>query len=131
MPLIEIAKKLDISSKVVQYRLKKLQKLGVIQGFRVNINYSKLGYQQFKVNIDLKEYDKIDQLISYVKNNPNLIYLDQSAGFADLELEFHYKTLQEMHETIKDLIIKFPGAIKNYNFFNYTKLNKTLYMPKK
>ena len=131
MPLTEIAKKLNTTSTVVKYRIRKLQNLGVIQGYRTNINYSKLGYQQFKVNIDLKEYDKIDQIISYIKNEPNLVYIDRSAGFSDLELEFHLKSLNEMHDILRDLIVKFPGTIKNYKFFNYTDINKMQYMPEK
>ncbi|EMR74408.1 transcriptional regulator [Thermoplasmatales archaeon SCGC AB-539-N05] len=129
MPITEIAKKLKTTSTVVNYRIKKLQKLEIIQGFRTNINYSKLGYQQFKVNIHLKDYSKIDQILNYILQNPNLIYIDRSAGFADLELEFHFKTLEEMHNIIKDIIVKFPGIIKNYTFFNYTKINKIQYMP--
>jgi len=129
IPLTEIAKKINTTSTVVKYRIKKLQNLGIIQGYRTNINYSKLGYQQFKVNMALKKYDKIEHIINYIKNEPNLIYIDRSAGFSDLELEFHLENLNEMHKILKELIVRFPGVIKNYKFFNYTDINKMQYMP--
>jgi len=127
--ITKIAANLKTTTTVVKYRINKLKKLGVIQGFRTNIDYSKLGYQQFKVNLYLKEYEKIDQITNYVKLNPNLIYLDVTVGYADLEVEFHLKSLDEMHKIVQDLIVKFPGSIKNYKFFNYRKVHKMQYMP--
>jgi len=129
IPITEIAKKLSTTTTVVKYRIKKLLDLGVIQGFRTNIDFSKLGYQQFKVNMYLKKYEKINQIINYIKHNPHLIYIDKSAGYADLELEFHLKSLEEIHRIAQDLIVKFPGVTKNYKFFNYTKVHKMHYMP--
>jgi len=128
-PITEIAQKTDTTSTVVNYRIKKLEKLNIIQGYRTSINYSILGYQHFKVNIYSKKYDNIDLIINYIKSHPNLIYIDRTAGYADLELEFHLKKLDELHEIMKDLIVKFPGEIKNYGFFNYSKINKMQYMP--
>ena len=129
MPITEIAKSLNSTVTVVNYRIKKLIKLGVIQGFRTSIDFSKLGYQYFKVDIELKDYKKIDQITNYIKQNPHLIYIDKSAGHSDLEIEFHVKSLEHLHQIIEDLIIKFPGVIKNYKFFNFSKVHKMHYMP--
>jgi len=46
IPLTEIAKKLNSSATMINYRIKKLIKIGVIQGFRTNIDFSKFDLQQ-------------------------------------------------------------------------------------
>lgn len=129
IPITEVAKKLNLTVTVINYRIKKLIKLGVIQGFRTNIDISKLGYQYFKVDIDLKDYKQIEEIINYIKFNPHLIYIDKSAGLADLELEFHVESLNKLHEIMEDLTIKFSKAIKNYKYFNMSKVHKMHYMP--
>ena len=47
-------------------------------------------------------------IIDYIKKNPHLIIIDESAGVADLELEFHLKNLNDLHHIMEDINIKFP-----------------------
>ena len=61
LPTMEIANKLNSTVDTINNRIKNLIKLDVIQAFRVSINYSKLGFQFFKVNIDLTDYNEISQ----------------------------------------------------------------------
>jgi len=129
IPTTEISKKLHVSTTVVKYRIKKLIKAGVIQGFRTNIDFEKLGYQFFKVDIDFKDYKKREAIVNYIKSNPYLIYIDKSAGHADLEIEFHLEGLNHLHQLMEDLNNKFPDAIKNYKYFNFTKVYKMQFMP--
>ena len=129
IPLTELANDLNSTVTKVNYRIKKLQKSGVIQGFRADIDFSKLGYQFFKADIFLKDYRQRQNIINYVKTNPALIRIDQSVGVSDLELEFHVKTLQDFHEIMQDIINKYPEAIKNYKYVYASKLHKMNYMP--
>ncbi len=129
MPVTEIAQKLNATAMIVNYRVKKLINLKVIQGFRTNIDISKLNYQHFKVDIYLEDYKKIDLLIGYLKYNANLIYIDKSVGISDLELEFHFQTLENLQKTMNDLMNKFPNTIKNYKYFLIPTVHKLHYMP--
>ncbi len=129
IPVTEIAKKANTTAAIATYRIKKLIKSGVIQGFRTNIDIYNLNLQHFKVDIYLKDYKKIKEITNYIKLNPHLIYIDKSAGISDLELEFHLQNLEELHKIMKDLIIKFPNSIKNYKHFIIPKTHKVNYMP--
>lgn len=129
MSVKDIADRLDTTVAVVNYRLKKLIKTGVIQGFRADIDYAKLGYQFFKADIDLKDYKQRGKIINYAKTNPHLIRIDKSVGISDLELEYHVKSLEEFHEIMKDLINQFPDAIKKYRYVYASRLHKMNYMP--
>jgi Lrp/AsnC family transcriptional regulator for asnA, asnC and gidA len=129
MPVTEIARFLDTTPTVVNYRINKLIKADVIQGFRVNLDISKLGYKWFKVDIDLRDYTKRDHIISYMKANPHLIIVDESAGVTDLEFEFHLKNLSQLHEIMEDINIKFPNVVKNYKYIYAVDVYKMHYMP--
>jgi len=129
IPVTEIANRLNTTPTVVNYRIKKLMKKDIIQGFRVNLNISKLGYKWVKVDIDLSDYTKRKYIIKYIKLNPHLIIVDESAGVADLEFEFHLKNLNQLHEIMKDVNVKFPNVIKNYKYIYATDVYKMHYMP--
>jgi DNA-binding Lrp family transcriptional regulator len=129
MPVKEIAEKLDTTVAIVNYRIKKLIKEGIIQGFRTDVDFTKLGYQFFKADIDLKDYKQRGKIINYIKTNPHLIRIDKSVGISDLELEYHVHSLEEFHGVMKDLVNKFPDVIKKYKYVYASKLHKMNYMP--
>ncbi|MBN1861108.1 MAG: Lrp/AsnC family transcriptional regulator [Candidatus Thermoplasmatota archaeon] len=129
MPVKEIATRLDTTVSIVNYRIKKLIKEGVIQGFRTDVDFTKLGYQFFKADIDLKDYKQRGKIINYIKTNPHLIRIDKSVGISDLELEYHVHSLEEFHGIMKDLVNKFPDVIKKYKYVYASKLHKMNYMP--
>ncbi len=129
MPITEIARKLNKSIDVVKYRLKKLLKLDVIQGFRANINTAKLGYQYFKVDIYLREYKQRKEIINYIKFNPHLMCINSTTGLSDLELEFHLENLPHLNHIMQDITNKFPNAVRNYKYSNAQKIHKLVWMP--
>lgn len=126
---IKIAKELGITSKTIQKRIKRLKNLNVILGYRIQIDYSKLDYVYYKLDIDLNDYSKRKSLISYIKYNPHLIFVDKTTGMADVELEFYVKNLQHILEIINDIIDSFPNLVKKYHYFYIQKIYKAQYMP--
>ena len=106
-------------------------KNGIIQGFRTNMNYLQLGYQNFKVDIHLKEYKDIDKITQYITINPHLFYINKTAGHADLEIELYVKTINHVHKIMEDLTTKFPGKVKYYNTYNILNFIKRQFMPEK
>jgi Lrp/AsnC family transcriptional regulator for asnA, asnC and gidA len=126
---IEIANKINSTVDTINTRIKKLTKLDVIQAYRVSIDYSKLGYQFFKVNIDLNNYNDRERMIGYIRQNPHLTMIDKSIGYHDLELDFWLKNLNQFHRIMDDLTIRFPGVIKNFNYVHNPYKHKMLYIP--
>jgi DNA-binding Lrp family transcriptional regulator len=125
IPTIEIAKKLNLTTKTINERIRKLIKSGIILGFKVEIDWNRLGYQCFKIDFYLREYGKINQIIKYIEMNPNLVYVDYTVGYADLELEFYLNNITQLHQIVEDLFIKFPKVIRNYTYFTTIKEHKS------
>ena len=121
---IELANELKLSSITVNNRIKKLKQVGLLLGFTTKIDWKKLGYQMFKIDFFLKEYSKKNSIIKYVENNPHLLAVDHTLGYADLELEIFLKNVDELREFVEDISIKFPKTIKNYTYFMVMKNHK-------
>ncbi len=128
-PLIELSEKLDCSSQTVNYRINNLMKSGVIRGFRVNLDLPKLGLQQFKVDIYLKDHKLKKPVFDYLKDKPYLEYMNLAIGWADLEPEFVVKNFDELLKILDEINSKFSGAIKKQSFFIMEKLYKLRCMP--
>jgi DNA-binding Lrp family transcriptional regulator len=129
IPLVDLARELHCSTQMVTIRLKTLIKKGVIQGFRVGIDISKLELKPFKVDIYLKEHTQRKAIMEYIKYNPNLVFIGTSAGVSDLELEPDLKDSDMIHSMLEDINMKFPKAIRKYEYFSIQQVHKFRWMP--
>lgn len=130
MPTSEIGKKIKSPPTTIANRIKKLIELGVIEGFKTNIDYTKLGYTWYKVDIELKEYNRLQQIVNYLERNPQFAGIDVTIGHVDLEIQFYLKDINHLHEIMEDLSTKFKNAIKSYKHITVIKTHKYEYMPK-
>lgn len=131
IPIGELSQHLKISFNAVKQRIKRLMKLGIILGFRVDINYKKLGYEFYKADIELTDYGSRSRIIQYVKQNPHLIRIDKSIGVSDLELEFHVSDHKQFQTIIADLHKNFKETIKNYKYLTAKDVYTMNYFPLK
>ena len=130
LPVIDIAKKCQLTDSAVNYRIKKMKEKGIILGFRTELDLNKIGYQIIRIYIVLKEYKLRDQIINYIKNNPNLKYIDTTVGECHLELEFHLVNITQLYEIMESIIRKFPMFIRYYNYIFITNIFKYHHFPK-
>ena len=128
--ITEMAEELKVSSITLASRIKKLEAKKVITGYRINVDYLKLGLQLFNVHFNLRNYDKVHQILSYVVRNPYLISASEVIDHCDLSLNYHRKNFNELHVIIKDIYNKFPNDIKNHMTFSYPEIYKQNYNPK-
>jgi len=130
IPLMDMVKKLNLSSNVIRYRMKKLRKLDVIQSYRTNIDISKLGYRSIKADLFLSNYHDRNNIIKYLRNNPYIVCIMISFGYSHLELELNVENMNHFYKIMQDLIDTFPGSINHYQYFGILKAHKLCWMPK-
>jgi Lrp/AsnC family transcriptional regulator for asnA, asnC and gidA len=121
MPTTEIAKKLDTTPFIIKNKIKRLIKEIVIKGFTLDIDFTKLGYYFFHVDIRLKRYDGLNEVIEYVKKNPYLYHIENNAGISDISLQFYLKDSNQLHDILEDISNKIPNTIKSYKYHRITK----------
>jgi len=129
MPLVDLAKKLNCSSQSVNYRIKNLIKKGIIAGFRVDIDFPKMGLHSYKLDIYLKEHKKRKEIIRYLEKKPSFVCLNVAVGWCDIECEFILENLDELSNIMSEINSKFPGAIKKQAFWVTEKVHKDRSLP--
>jgi DNA-binding Lrp family transcriptional regulator len=128
-PLINLADKLGCSAQSVNYKIKNLVNTGVIKGFRVNLDITKLDLHLYKVDIYLKDHKLKKPIFNYLKQKPYLEYMNLAIGWADLEPEFIVRNFDELHKILGEIDVKFSGAIKKQTVFISEKVHKLRCLP--
>jgi len=129
IPLIDLAEKLGCSSQSVAYRIKNLVNTGVIKGFRVALDLSKLDLHHYKVDIYLKDHKLKKPILKYLESKSYVEYMNLAIGWADLEPEFVVKDTDELIQTLDEINVKYSGTIKKQSFFINEKVYKLRCMP--
>ena len=129
MPSVEIAKRINTSSTTVINRITKLVKSGVIQRYSITIDTNKLGFKAFIVNLSLRNYDKKNQIISHLSNNPFIWEIHKAIGGCDLEITLFTANFEHFHKLMEDLRNKFPEDITNYDYLYVTNVYKSNFLP--
>ena len=101
----KVAKKLRHSREVLDYRMKKLQKDGIVTGFQARINLSNFIYGGYifliqSSALDIKSEEKI---IQKLKSNNKIQYIGKIGGEYDFIIGFTVKKLGELSETIDEI----------------------------
>lgn len=128
-PTSEIAKKVGSSAVTISKKIKKMEDSGVIQGYRTNIDFPKIGYRWHKIDIDLRNFDELKKIITFLSKNPYFVAIDKTLGYKDLEIEFFLKDTQHLHQVMDNLLAEFPNSIKDCSVIRVLKTHKYEYLP--
>jgi len=130
IPTAQLAKELNTTVTTVHNRIKRLEEKNLFMKFWTNIEWTKIGYRQFDIEINLKDYGKKNEIINYIRNNQHVLFIMHSIGRGvDLDFEFILRDITHLQEIITDLSDKFPESIKNFRYFSTDKIYKWNHFP--
>ncbi len=114
-PAAQIAKKIALSTEVVNYRLKNLISRGVIRRNYTVIDFSRLGYTIYRILLQLENISEKDEekIINHLKNIPNARWVGVGSGAWDILVTIQAKTVAEFNEIIMGILNKFGANIRN------------------
>ncbi len=121
---VSLASKLNLSPLTVKECLRRLRGKEVIKGFRVRLDLSILGYAVYKMNFQVSDLLARGRMLAYALERPNVIFVDESIGFADLEVSVACKSHLEFRAFLDEFLGKFSKNISDYNYFIYLKVHK-------
>lgn len=124
-----IASKTNLSSMTVIYRIKHLEKKNIILGYRANIDFSKIGYEYYKVDLNLQDTKIIKELIPYCRMHPHIVSINSTIGGPDFEFDMEVESFEQFLSVIEQLKKHFPKAIRDYKYFKLQKYHKIVYLP--
>lgn len=109
-----IFKTIVIFYNTIKERVKKMEKKGIIQGYRTWINTFKLGYKYYKVMISTHsfnpEFEK--EIYNFCLNEPNTIYFIRCIGEWNFEIDGEFKDDEEFRAMLRRLRNTFTTKIK-------------------
>jgi len=122
-PIIEIAKKLQISSSLVISRIKKLQQSKVIQNYYIGLNLEKIKKEFCKSFIYLRDYTETDRkkLENYCLGHTNVTAVTNLIGPWEMELEMEVENFDEFHRMMNEIKEKFKHIVRSYEAVVITK----------
>jgi Lrp/AsnC family transcriptional regulator for asnA, asnC and gidA len=80
-PYTDIAKELFVSSGTVHVRMKKMEEMGIIRGFNLQLNYHKLGFDVTAfLGIYLSKSSKYDVVVKAFESIPEIVDVHYTTG---------------------------------------------------
>lgn len=115
IPLAELARKVKVSIETVRGRIKKLEEKQVILGYRIAVDFNKLGLEFFKAIVYFRTLSTRDEraLFEWIRQHPNALYYIRSLAPWDAEFEFAVENYQQFNAIINNLRKQFPHVIRN------------------
>lgn len=106
--LKQVARKLRTSKEVVAYRMKQLEKAGVLNCTAI-YNSLKLGLQYYMIYLKFAHMteEKRKELMEFVKSRKNFSWLSTSEGSFDLMIGAHFPSLAEFEKYKDELFSRF------------------------
>ena len=131
LSIIELARQLNITPKTAASKIKNLEKRGIISGYSIILNVEKLGYQYYKLHIDLQ--NTTPQLLrkwnQFLLMHPYVAYRDYVIGGNSTEIEIQLPGEKELREFIDEMKREFSPIIRQHEVLYFYKEHKLLSMP--
>lgn len=129
--LLSIAKDTKLSIDIVNYRLKRLKEKQVINGFTLQLDLEKLGYEYYTIFLHTHKLDKMveKKMITFATLHPNILYLVYVIGNHDLQLEMEVKNYAALEHNFKEFRREFSSIIREFEILRVTKEYKYNFYP--
>lgn len=118
--LVEISEKIELTPNGINNRLKNLEKRGFILGYTVSLDWKKLDYEWYGIQLKLIKFgEDIDKkLIDYFNQHKNIIfYYKYLGGSWDYDIGVIVKNSIELRDFINEFRKKFSDTAKISDVF--------------
>lgn len=115
MSIAEIARRTRSGESTVRYRIQRLEDSGLIAGYRVELDLTKLGMMFFKAQLYLSQYSRKDlnDLRNFCSKHPHISYFIEQIGDATVEIEIEAEGYDQFTHIIASIREEFPRALRN------------------
>lgn len=109
----QIAKKVKLSKPAIEYRLKRFERNNVIFAYYTVIDFTRLGYSQYKIYFKFQDAGLEDEkrIIDYWNKDNNSIWIAQIRGRWDLSVSILAKSNFEFGKILSKFMNQFSGFI--------------------
>ncbi len=131
MPIRDIAKRIKTTARKVQYRIKELERKGVILTYKVHVEPRAMGNIFCKAIVYLSSSTKqrLNQFVHYASSLQGVVWPQRVIGNWDFEIDFELENYEQFQDIMFDLREKFSDIIMDYEFCIVSKEYKLDFFP--
>lgn len=131
MPVTEIAERLKTTPRIVQYRIKELERKKIILAYKAHLEPKEMNRIFCKAILYFENINetKLKEFMDYASSVPDIVWPQKVMGAWDFEVDCEVENYDRFQEIILDLKEKFPEIIKNYEFCIVSKEFKLDFYP--
>jgi len=120
----DIARKVRLSKQAVRYRMARMEKEGIIRGYRMLGNLSSMGYMYCRLHLKLFNVDKSIErnMVNSIMKNKKANWVISCDGIHDVLVGLIGKNEMEIEKTVRDVLIEHKDYILDYDFATLTRL---------
>lgn len=109
-PYAEIGDVACIAAATVHQRIKKLEKAGIIKKSKIEIDYTKIGYDiKCFLGIYLDKSDIYDNVLKQLNKIPEIVQIDYTTGNYSMFICMYCRDTTHLREVLHDRIQKIEG----------------------
>ena len=115
----EIAKELNLSGNAIKYRIKNLEKKGIILGYTISVDFRKLGFEWYNIQLKLTSNKKESLLKQFFRQKSQVGYYYKYLGHEnwDIDIGVIVKNSLELRDFVLELREKFGDILKIYDSY--------------
>jgi len=119
-----LAKRIGIAKSVAAYRIRQMEKRGVIKGYYTAIDTVKIGYPNFRAYIRLKEasVEEREEVIQYLVDSKTSWWVATTGFPYDIAVIFLARDLHGFDEAFREFLGRFRKRIFSYQVNPYVEL---------
>ncbi|RPG64377.1 MAG: winged helix-turn-helix transcriptional regulator [Flammeovirgaceae bacterium TMED290] len=119
MPYTEVAKKVFVSGGTVHVRMRKLEKMGIVRGTKLDIDYSKLGYNiSSYMGIYLEKSFLYKETVKSLKKIPEIVEIHAITGQYTIFIKIICKDTLHFRNFL-DTVHKVKGITRTETFMSF------------
>ena len=119
MPYTEVAKKVFVSGGTVHVRMRKLEKMGVVRGTKLDIDYDKLGFNiSSYMGIYLEKSFLYKETVKSLKKIPEIVEIHAITGQYTIFIKIICKDTSHFRNFL-DTVHKVKGITRTETFMSF------------
>lgn len=131
IPLSKLSKKLGMNRDTIKYRIEKMMRSGLIQGFSALIDYTKIGYTSYILLVSLRNLHKSfeEELKEFFIRTPEILKVHKLSGKWTLHIDLIAKNSTKLDELLTKLKNFCSGYVDDYEILEVLEEYKYAHIP--
>jgi Lrp/AsnC family transcriptional regulator for asnA, asnC and gidA len=124
----DLGKKLFVSGGTVHVRIKKLQEAGIVKGYKLNVDFKKMGYDVIAfIGIYLEKSSLYDSVAKELQKIKEIVRVNYTTGNYSMFAEIVCRDIEQLRFVLHDELQKIKGIERTETFISLEEsLNRTV-----